>query len=120
MRLLLDEHYSPKIAEQLRGRGHDVASVAERSDLLASKDPALFAAAQLERRAILTNNVVDFMPLVHQAAAQGDDHHGLVFTNDSSLPRSTGTIGTFVKLLDGLLAAHPADDALRNQVRWLP
>jgi DNA-binding response OmpR family regulator len=56
------------------------------------------------------------MPLVHQAAAQGEDHHGVVFTNDRSLPRSRQTVGTFVTLLDALLSTHPADDALLNQV----
>ena len=32
MKLLLDEMYAPTIADQLRARGHDVASVRERRD----------------------------------------------------------------------------------------
>jgi len=32
VRLLLDEHYSPAIALQLRERGYDVVAVTERRD----------------------------------------------------------------------------------------
>ncbi len=117
LRLLLDERYSPAIAEQLRARGHDVESVDDRDDLRSLKDPALFAAAHSERRAILTNNVRDFVPLVQTAAMQGDDHRGLLLTNDRSLPRSNRTFGT---LLDGLLSANPEDDALLNRTVWPP
>ena len=80
----------------------------------------LFAAAQAERRAILTNDVKCFVPLVQNAAAQGDDHHGLLLTNDRSLPRSSRTIGRFVTLLDEVLAANLADDAFLNRTIWLP
>ncbi len=68
---------------------------------------------------MLTNNVRDFVPLVQQAAAQGDDHHGLLLTNDRSLPRSNTTIGRFVTLLDALLSANPEADAFLNRTVWL-
>ena len=56
MRLLLDEHFSRHIAEQLRTRGHDAVAVGERADLAGLADDELFAAAQQERRAIVTEN----------------------------------------------------------------
>ena len=116
MRLLLDEHYSPKIAAELRKRGHDVVSAAERGDL---RDRELWNLASAERRALVTENVADFMPLVREAAAAGERHFGVVFTSPRSLPRSLGTIGAYVKRLDGFLREHSALDALADKVHWL-
>jgi len=119
VRLLLDEHYSPAIAQQLRQRGHDVESVDERDDLRSSGDVELLAAARAEHRAFVTNNVVDFAPLISDAALRGERHFGVVYTSDRSLPRAKRTIGRFVELLDELLAARPAEDAMVDEVVWL-
>ena len=119
MRLLLDEMYTPAIAEGLRDRGHDVTSVHERPDLVAAPDSAIFAAAQAEERAIVTNNVRDFMPLAHEALQTRSSFYGLVLTSDRSLPRSKGTIGTFISRLDQLLSQRDASDALAGQTHWL-
>ncbi|MDQ2984364.1 MAG: DUF5615 family PIN-like protein [Actinomycetota bacterium] len=119
MRLLLDEHYSPKIAEDLRSRGHDVVSAKEREDLRGVADRELWERFVAEERALLTENVADFMPLVREAAAAGDPHFGIVFTSPRSMPRSVATIGVYVERLDSFLRDHAADDAFRDQVRWL-
>jgi hypothetical protein len=119
VRLLLDEHYSPRIAEQLRNAGYDVASVKERDDLRGLDDRELWLRAAAEGRALVTENVADFMPLVREAAAQGDRHWGVVFTSARSMPRAIGTIGLHVKILDAFLRERPAEDALLDQVHWL-
>ncbi|MEK6275821.1 MAG: DUF5615 family PIN-like protein [Actinomycetota bacterium] len=119
MRLLLDEHYSPKIAAELRKRGHDVVSAQERNDLRGLGDREFWAFASAEGRALMTENVADFMPLVREAAAEGTRHSGAVFTSPRSLPRGPRTIGLYVKLLGSLLRDRPADDALADQVWWL-
>ena len=119
MRLLLDEHYSPRIAEQLRGRGYDVESVSERDDLRGLGDLELWKRASTEHRAFVTENVADFMRLVREAAAAGESHFGVVFTSPSTFARSAATVGLFVEALAALLAARPADDALAGQVHWL-
>jgi hypothetical protein len=118
LRLLLDEHYSARIAERLRDKEHDVVAATERPELVGLPDLELLRRMASERRAILTNNVQDFVPLLRGEAA-GLDHYGLLFASDRSLPRSRGSIGLGVRVLDKLLTAHPAEDALRNQVRWL-
>jgi Domain of unknown function (DUF5615) len=119
VKLLLDEHYSPEIARQLRIQGHDVVAVAERADLVGLGDDELLRRMAQERRAIMTNNVKDFMPLASRAAVAADDHYGLLFTSDRSMPRGSDTIGRFVDALDGFLQRHEGEDGYRNQVQWL-
>ena len=119
MRLLLDEHYSPQIALELRKRGHDVASANERAELSGLRDRELWKLASAEDRALVTENVADFMPLVREAAAEGSRHPGVVFTSPRSLPRGLRTIGLYVKRLESFLVDRPDDDALANQVWWL-
>lgn len=119
MRLLLDEHYSPEIARRLRARGHDVAAVAERADLVGLADEELFRRMAQEERAIMTNNVKDFVPLANRAAVNGEDHYGLVLTSDKSMPRRLDEIGHIVEALDEFLRLHKTKESCRNQVRWL-
>lgn len=120
MRLLLDEHFSPEIARQLRFRSHDVEGVVERSELVSLPDEELFVRIAAEQRAIATNDVADYIKLFGEALSRGDTHDGLLLVDERSMPRSRNTIGLYVRVLDELLEAHPAEDALRNQLRWLP
>ena len=119
MRLLLDEHYSPRIAIELRRRGHDVVAARERPELHGLADPALFALMVAERRAILTENAADFVPLVRAAAVRGTDHFGVVLTSPRNFPRTSRAIGRMVTAVEAFLVARPADDALRGQSWWL-
>lgn len=118
MRLALDHHYSPVIAQQLRARGHDVVAAVELG-WHTLDDETLLRCCQDDRRALLTNNVADFAVLARSRSEAGLDHHGLVFTSDSAWPRARSTIGRFVEALDRLLAAHAGDDAFVDQVHWL-
>jgi hypothetical protein len=119
LRLLLDEQLSPEISRQLRSKGHDVVAVVERQDLVSLADRDLLARMRIERRAIVTNNVSDVVKLFGEALAATEDTYGLVLTDDRSMPRRKSAIGLFVGVLDSFLCAHPAEDALRNQLRWL-
>ena len=120
MRLLLDEHYSKTIAEQLRRRSHDAVAVTERPDLIGAPDEQLFRQMPAERRAIVTENWAHFRPLLDEAAAEGFDHYGVVFTSRSALPRGKSTIGLYVRVLERFLRANPRTAALRNSYCWLP
>jgi predicted nuclease of predicted toxin-antitoxin system len=119
VRLLLDEHYSPEIARQLRTRGHDAVAVAERADLVGLADDELFRRMARERRAIVTNNVKDFVPLATRAALEAGEHYGLLLTSDKSMPRRIDAIGRLVDALDEFLRRHQGEDSHRNQVQWL-
>lgn len=120
MKLLLDEHYTPEIARQLRARGHDVLAVKERPGLVSRSDLLLFAAMAAEKRAIATEDVGDFRPLVIEAAARGTDHYGLLCISRRRYPRSRQAIGLLVEALDRFITAHPRVDALAGSERWLP
>lgn len=120
MKLLLDEHYSRQIAEQLRGRGHDVVSVKERDELEGLRDEQLFPLVAAEQRAILTENWADYERQIRQATAGGVTHYGVVFSSRRQLPRSRETIGLYVRVLDDFLTRHPALDALLDSSRWIP
>lgn len=104
MKLLLDEMYPRSIAEQLRARGHDVAAVTERPELRGSPDAALFALAQEEQRAIVTDDV-GFRAIERERRGRGEAHHGIIFTTDRRFPRGrAATVGRLVRSLDRLLS----------------
>lgn len=119
MKLLLDEHYSPRIARELRKRGHDAVAAAERRDLTSSDDQDLLRAAARESRALLTNDVRDFTEIVRTWAAEGRRHHGVIFASDSTFPRASAGIGALVRALDATFAANQTDDAIIDQIIWL-
>lgn len=82
-------------------------------------DADLFALMPAERRAILTEDAADFLPIVRAATVRGTDHFGLVLTSPRQFRRTSRAIGRLVAALDAFLVAHPADDALRRQTWWL-
>jgi predicted nuclease of predicted toxin-antitoxin system len=119
VRLLLDEHYSPILAEQLRAAGHDVVSVQEREDVRSLEDRQLLMKAASEGRAVMTEDAKDFIPLVREAAAAGERHFGLILTSSRSLSRRKHAVGDVIRRLDEFLTEHPAEDALADRVAWL-
>jgi hypothetical protein len=120
VRICLDELYSPRIALELRDRGHDAISVHDRPGLVGLPDAALLDAAIEDRRALVTENAGDFVPLAARLALEGRDHFGVVLTSSASLSRARNTIGRHVRALDAFLTERPAVDARRNQIAWLP
>ena len=119
MRLLLDEHFSPGVAAELRRRRHDVVAARSDRNLHGLADAQLLAWATAQRRALVTENVADFAELHRSAVVSGDRHFGIVFTSARRFPRAERAIGRLVAALDALCDANPADDALLNQTWWL-
>ena len=114
--------YWPALADQLIARGHDVSAAVVRPELRALPDVELFAAAQIERRAVVTENVADFIPVVRRYASVNRHHHGLVLVAPSGYPRDRAhrdvTFGRLVTALDAMLRAKP-DVAADPLVCWL-
>src|SRR2546427_9812558 len=69
--------YPAAVAEQLRRRGHDAVAVTERKELRSPADSAIFAEGQTDRRAVVTENDGDFLPLGEEADQRGRAPHGV-------------------------------------------
>ncbi len=108
MKLLLDEHFAPAIAAQLRERGHDVVAVPEVQGLRGATDDVVLELAAAEGRAVVTENVADFAALDATWRTGERAHAGIVFTSNRRFPRGRGdTIGRLLIALDELIARHP-------------
>jgi hypothetical protein len=119
LRLLIDEHYSPSIAQQLRKRGHDVVSVQEEAILRGMTDPDLFAEAQHRNSAVLTENTADYLMLDAEYRGRQVAHWGLVLTSNRTFPRGKATtVGALVKALDELLR-KAGSEGRSSMVIWL-
>jgi predicted nuclease of predicted toxin-antitoxin system len=121
LKLLLDEMISPRIAHELRSQGFDVQAIkSDRPDLETLADREIVRRMAAEKRVVVTNDVLDFQLIHNQLLAAGEEHYGMVFTSDATMPRNKTSIPLWVKTLKALLEASPADDPLRNRVRHLP
>lgn len=118
MRLLLDEHLSPAIADQLRARGHDVVTVVE-AGLAGMTDERVLAWAVRERRAVVTNNICDFRPLHADSLRTSSPHCGIVLIATGKYSLRRDQVGPLVVALDQLLGRSPATDALRDVEHFL-
>jgi hypothetical protein len=119
MRLLLDEHFSPRIATEMRKRGHDVTAARALPAVHGLSDAELLELATSQRRALVTENVADFVELHRAAVVSGRRLFGLIFTSPRRFPRTSAAIGKLVHALDTVLTGNPRDDALVGQTLWL-
>lgn len=117
MKLLLDEMISPRIARELRERGHDVQAVKrDRPELASRSDSEIVRRMAAEQRAIVTNDVLDFQTIHDRTLAAGERHAGFIFTFDDRIPRSKTAIPQWVDRLATLLEEHRDDEPLRNRI----
>lgn len=119
MKLLLDEHSSHAIAEQLRAHGHDVLAIVERADLREREDDEVLAWAAGNGRAVVTENAGDFLRLHADYLSRGRPHVGLILTTSDKFPRTGASLGRLVTALDELLQILQAEDALSSAAHWL-
>ncbi len=115
--LLLDEMFSPTIAEDLVARGIDCRAVVADPVLRALSDLEIFQAALTEGRILVTNNVPDFESLRRAHEAAGNDVPGLIYTSDVTFPRTKA----YLSRLGAALAASAAEHATARcgGVLWL-
>jgi predicted nuclease of predicted toxin-antitoxin system len=121
VRLLVDEMISATVAEQLRDRGHDVVAVQDpdRAHLRGIDDCELLDHASRDHRAVVTDNIPDFVRCHQLRLERGQPHYGLLlFTNDTfPRHRHDAFVGQVLAALDKELVAQPDDDS--SLIRWL-
>jgi len=115
--LLLDEMFSPQIADELAARGIDCRAVAADPLLRALSDLEIFEAALLDGRVIVTNNVPDFESLRRARDAAGGQVPGLIYTSDFTFPRRKAYVPRLVTALEA--AATGREAARCGGVLWL-
>lgn len=114
MKLLLDEQISGKVADRLRGPGHDVIATTADPSLRELSDPDLFEVAQREGRALVTYNRPDFEAVIREYAATNREHHGLVIVHPTRFPS-----WEFARLADALEVLLLGPDPGRSFLVWL-
>jgi uncharacterized protein DUF5615 len=119
VKLLLDEMYPARLARGLRERGADAEGVDERDPLRGLADEELLVVAAREGRALVSENVADFMRLYGEWGPAGRRHAGIVIALSSRFSRTPAGYEVLVDSLVELSAQHPEDEALADAVHFL-
>lgn len=117
IQLLLDEMFSPMVAEALRERGHKVVALVEKPEMRSMSDEEVFARAAARRCWLLTENVKDFQPIKLRALQANMITASLLFTSSRTFPRSRQHLGTLVNALHEWLAQGPPEPPIIED--WL-
>lgn len=119
MKLLLNEMLSRVIAERLRAHGHDVEAIDGHPSHESLSDAEVLGIARSERRAVVTNDLVDFRPLHHAAISPGGPgHFGMVFMA-GDYRRTKADVGRIVSALEAKLEQYAGDCDLVDGETWL-
>lgn len=116
--LLLDEMFSDTIAQQLRAKGHDAQTVVADPALVSLPDDQILAHATAARRALVTANIKDFMPLDAAYRAAGHDHAGLILVSTKTFPQDRSYTAVITGALIALL--DQPEQIQQGQVLFLP
>jgi hypothetical protein len=115
--LVLDEMFSPRIADELALVGIDCRAVVADPVLRAQSDLEIFDFAVRDNRVLVTNNVTDFESLRRAREAAGGAVPGLVYTSDVTFPRTKAYLSRLVTALAA--AAADRETAACGGVLWL-
>lgn len=108
LRILLDEHLSPKVARQMARRQPDLAVVSLQAwrggAFLQARDEAMLAAACEEGLTLLTYDLRTIVPLLKSLGERGISHGGVILVDDRTIPQNN--IGGLVRALERLWNGH--------------
>jgi predicted nuclease of predicted toxin-antitoxin system len=123
VRLLLDEMWTPTIALALRKRGFDTIAINEPTHAgryAGISDDLVFAHAQDDRRAIVTDNIADFELIRLERESRNEIHYGLIYALNPPFNRHRGgrVIGQMVNALAHFLSSSAVHEPL-NRAHYL-
>lgn len=76
--------------------------------------------AVAEGRTLVSNDVLDFQLIHNRMMGEGEGHYGIVFTDDSAMPRNKASIPLWVKTLASFVEANRGEETLPNRVALIP
>ena len=91
MRFLIDEMFSPRVADHLAELGHDARHLRD-FGLMGATDDEVLLQASVEDRVVVTENAVDFVPLVDAATQSGEITPPVVLALKRTLPPEAGAL----------------------------
>ena len=115
IRILLDEHYPPWLAEQLTDEGIDTVAVIARDDLRGQPDEQVLKIASREHRVLVTEDVRT-MPA---AARLVPDHAGIVYCPSHRFGRDRSALEQLHKALVALVSDPPIGIGSSGFIWWL-
>jgi hypothetical protein len=118
VKLLLDDMHAAGIVDALTGHSWDVVAVAAEAELRGISDEDLLAHAAAGERALVTENVADFVLLATRWTGEGRAHSGLIFTNPKRFNLATLAYpGNLITALRRFLKDPPVDG--ESWIWWL-
>jgi len=108
VKLLLDEMYSPRLAEALRAANVDATTAAQLA-LAGRSDLEVFAAAVSDGYVLLTENVADFARIAAEHLTAGQHHPGVLIALSARFSRRPAGRGALVAAVLAA-AAEPLED----------
>lgn len=124
MKVVLDEMWTPTIALELRKRGFDAIAINEPAHAgryAGILDDDVFARAQEDGRAVVTDNIPDYEKARRDREARGAVHHGVIYALNPPFNRHHGdaVIGPMVRALEHFLSSLEAEAQPFNRVHYL-
>ncbi len=105
LRLLLDEHISPRVALGIRLRDKKIIVRGmvewENGSFLGQEDSACLREAHLQKLTLVTYDRRTIPPLLKNWAEQGRQHGGVIFVDEKTI--SQADIGGLIQSLDRLV-----------------
>lgn len=104
--LLLDEMFSPRLADQLRNQGLDATAVLEVPELVEESDAQILEYATSHNQILVTANISDFVAISSDWANLSRRHAGLILVSAKTFPRNSSRQSAMAA---ALVARYKAD-----------